>query len=129
MEYDESMRRVWAAMLLVLFSLSLIGPAISAPNPESNLPACCRRDGRHHCAQTVGQSGPSSGPVRVGARCASFRSLKTFSASGFVGIPPLVRTAYFTPARLPALRPQTRSLTAESFSRARQKRGPPTFIS
>jgi len=43
------MRRVWATLVLVLFSFSLIGPLVSA-NVQSGVPACCRRAGKHHCA-------------------------------------------------------------------------------
>ena len=42
------MRRVPAILLLAVFSLSLIGPALFA-DTDTNLPACCRRDGQHHC--------------------------------------------------------------------------------
>jgi hypothetical protein len=129
MAYDDAMRRVWAVMLVVLFSLSLIGPAISAANPESNLPACCRRDGKHHCAMMTMRSATSSGPVVAGARCAAFPSLSTVPVTNFVAVPPVVRTANFAPAQMPVFRPQTRCYTPESFSRTRQKRGPPTFPS
>src|SRR5450755_3964892 len=42
------MRRVPAILLVILFSFSLIGPALLV-DADSNLPACCRRDGQHHC--------------------------------------------------------------------------------
>jgi hypothetical protein len=43
-------RRLLALSLLLLFSFPLAAPlfALSA-NSEANLPACCRRDGTHHC--------------------------------------------------------------------------------
>ena len=123
------MRRLWAATLVVLFSLSLIGPALSASSPESNLPACCRRDGKHHCAMMAMQSAASSGPVLAGARCASFPSLNTYTASGFVAVPPIVRTATFAPPQIPLFRPLTRFFRPESFSCTRLKRGPPAFTS
>jgi hypothetical protein len=43
------LKRVSAILLLTLFSLTLISPALFG-DTESNLPACCRRDGKHHCA-------------------------------------------------------------------------------
>jgi len=43
------MRRAPATLLLAVFSFSLIGPALWE-NGSADLPACCRRDGQHHCA-------------------------------------------------------------------------------
>lgn len=52
------MRRVLASVLLLLFSLALASP-LFASDPESNLPACCRRNGKHHCNMRMGgDSGP-----------------------------------------------------------------------
>ncbi|HVV45274.1 MAG TPA: hypothetical protein VHC72_08700 [Bryobacteraceae bacterium] len=42
------MRRLLASLLLVVFSLSLISPALASA-AKSNLPACCLRNGKHHC--------------------------------------------------------------------------------
>jgi len=58
------MRRVAAILLLSLLSYSLIGPALFA-DPESNLPACCRRNGKHHCSMMDGDMAatPASGTV------------------------------------------------------------------
>src|SRR5260370_1820015 len=39
-------------LLLAAFSFPLIGPALIASDTESNLPSCCRRAGKHHCAMT-----------------------------------------------------------------------------
>ncbi len=43
------MRRALACLVLALFSFPLISPVLYASGrPE--LPACCRRTGKHHCA-------------------------------------------------------------------------------
>jgi len=47
--YDDDVRRTLAAALLTLFSFSLIVPLVFASDPESKLPACCRRAGKHRC--------------------------------------------------------------------------------
>src|SRR5271154_3680093 len=48
------MRRVSATLFVALLSLSSIGslitPALSAADTESS-PACCRRNGKHHCVE------------------------------------------------------------------------------
>ena len=49
-----SMRRFLAISLLLLFSLPSISPLFAlTANMNGNLPACCRRDGAHHCTMTV----------------------------------------------------------------------------
>jgi hypothetical protein len=47
------MRRAPAALLLLVFSLPLIAPLLVSAPDESQLPACCRRDGKHHCAMAM----------------------------------------------------------------------------
>jgi hypothetical protein len=42
-------RRILASLLVVLVGFSLIPAAAFASNAESKVPACCRRDGKHHC--------------------------------------------------------------------------------
>jgi hypothetical protein len=68
LRYDKALRRLWAIFLLALFSFSLIGPTVAADS-DSNLPACCRRFGKHHCSMS---GNPSSGPAARSARCAAF---------------------------------------------------------
>ena len=46
--YPAMMRRAPAHLLLLFFSWMLIAP-LFAQNPEANLPACCRKNGKHHC--------------------------------------------------------------------------------
>jgi hypothetical protein len=69
------MRRALASILLVLFSFTLIAPLLLADN-ASDLPACCRRDGKHHCAM-MGMSGaeeiPASAALKaVESKCPLF---------------------------------------------------------
>lgn len=63
------MRRVPAILLVLLFSYSLIGPALLVDD-HANLPACCRRDGKHHCGMAEGAmaNAPSTGPAVAAAR-------------------------------------------------------------
>lgn len=46
------MRNALAVLLMIVFSLPLIAPALASSPDESSLPACCRRNGRHHCAMS-----------------------------------------------------------------------------
>lgn len=71
------MRRVPAILLVLVFSFSLIAPALLADG-GSDLPACCRRDGKHHCGMPAGDmeqapaSGEAVGPLHV--KCPFFPS-------------------------------------------------------
>jgi hypothetical protein len=57
------MRRALTILLLAIFSFSLMAPALLAED-ESNLPACCRRHGKHECGMKMVTARPpvSSGP-------------------------------------------------------------------
>jgi|SRR5580658_2252206 hypothetical protein len=69
------MRRVPAILLVLLFGFSPIGPALFV-DAQSNLPACCRRDGKHHCGMTDPDmtETPSSGAAvdALRAKCPFF---------------------------------------------------------
>jgi hypothetical protein len=51
------MRRALASLLLALLSFPLIAPLLLA-NTASDLPSCCRRNGKHRCAMA-----DADGPV------------------------------------------------------------------
>ena len=56
------MRRVLALLLLATIGSPLILPALA--NAHSDLPACCRRDGKHHCAmQAMAGDAPVNAPA------------------------------------------------------------------
>jgi len=130
-EYYRSVRRVSAAALLAVFSLSLIGPALSTSDPASNLPPCCRRDGKHHCAMMASRSAPSSGPVLQSTRCPLFPTAKCIPVNRTVGLPSISHAGCAARVSRPTVRPrgQAQALLCDSFSRARQKRAPPAFTS
>jgi len=50
------MRRLLSFVLLLVFGLPVVAPALGPEaSAETNLPACCRRDGMHHCTKTPEQ--------------------------------------------------------------------------
>jgi hypothetical protein len=129
--YHRAMRRVPAMLLVFVFSFSLIAPALFS-DAESNLPACCRRDGKHHCgvmadvAQTP-QSGLAVDALR--ARCPLFPS-----GGAVVPNPEAALLAACQPAGI-AISGQIAALAQAdagyriSFNRSHQKRGPPSLLS
>lgn len=123
------MRRILASLLLVLFGFSLIAPATFASNADAKLPACCRRDGKHHCSMTASRAELPSGPAAQAAKCASFPSATALPASQVAAAPGVVRALFtgFVAHSVPGAR--TESLSRISYSQAGQKRGPPAFAS
>ena len=124
-----TMRRAPAVLLIGLFSLWLISPALIASSEESNLPACCRRDGRHHCAMDTVRS-DSSGPAMQGTRCSFFPVAQAVCTNPIVSL--LAGISLVTLDNLasqPACHSQIESLYRSSFNRSDQKRGPPTLNS
>jgi hypothetical protein len=116
------MRRLSAILLLGLFGFFLAAPALLA-DAGSDLPACCRRDGRHHCGRTA-PSGPS-----LQAVCGFFA--KAGAAPAFSRTPGVPTATAEVAARSGRASKLTESdgLCRLSYSRTHQKRGPPGQLS
>lgn len=126
------MRRAWAAILVVLFSYPLIAPAFASSPVDSQLPACCRRDGKHHCAMQMADM--EVGNIPSGLTTVSEKCPWAPFAHG-----PLMLPHSFTPSphrtiaglsHGPAL--VVRAAEAGyriSADRTRHKRGPPRLLS
>jgi len=119
------MRRISAILLMALFSFPLIGPMVFTQDADSKLPACCRRNGKHHCAQMAAQAESSSGPALQTARCGFFPNGQGVPINPGVSPTPTSQAVFAGLLSHPASRPQTDALCRISYSRAGQKRGPP----
>lgn len=115
-----------AISLLMLFGLPFVLPLFGASAVEATLPACCRRNGKHHCMmymawsqdrafRTIREKCPYSIAPPAVLVVRSFAP--STAASVFAGI-----------TRHPAAIPQVEAQLRVSFDRARQKRGPPSQI-
>ncbi|HTW48097.1 MAG TPA: hypothetical protein VMD92_09115 [Acidobacteriaceae bacterium] len=122
------MRRALAIFLLAGFSFPLIAPLFTSGPSEASLPACCRRNGKHHCmmyAMMMGEA-PSRNPT-VEEKC---------PYAPFAGRSLMLPHA-FTPRGVPAMAEQAVTSAAIvrdpeagyriSADRTRQKRGPPSL--
>jgi hypothetical protein len=50
-------RRILSLVLLFTFGFPLVAPALAlSQTADSNLPACCRRNGAHHCMMSTEQT-------------------------------------------------------------------------
>jgi hypothetical protein len=115
--------RICATLLVAVFSFTLINPSAFLSRAEQKLPACCRSNGKHHCAMN-GQDTSTAPAFRAGY-CASFGVDQTISpVPGIVTIEPSQAT-FVAVVSQPVARPQVEALGSVSFDRSRQKRGPP----
>jgi hypothetical protein len=127
----RSMRRAWAILLLVLFGFSLIGPAASAAF-ESQLPECCRRLGKHHCAVMGAATGedPLGASVRgTAGKCPYFALGSGVPAYRYILLLPATQTILISLVSCPAACLQTKTGYCVSFSSSHPKRGPPSLPS
>jgi hypothetical protein len=85
-------RTVVNSLLLLLFIATSILPYVSAGS-QSKLRACCRREGKHHCAMGMGAES-SSGPTlqATGQKC-TFYARFTIAALLLLPDPNLSRRA------------------------------------
>lgn len=125
------MRRAWAVGLVVLFSYLLIVPAFASGPDESQLPACCRRNGKHHCAMQETETALGNIPSRfvtVSEKC----PYAPLSRCTLMLPHSCALTAHSTvsnPGRGPAARVRAAEAGYRiSADRTRQKRGPPGVL-
>jgi hypothetical protein len=112
-----------AGLLLAVFSFSLIAPALLA-DEDSNLPACCRRLGEHHCVMAA-----SGGASFIQERCPHFPSGSASLAASGMAVARSSQAVFAAVLSHPAAHAQTEARYRISFSRAWQKRGPPALLS
>ncbi|HEX4578083.1 MAG TPA: hypothetical protein VH117_12080 [Edaphobacter sp.] len=125
------MRRILSTVLLLLFSLPLISPVLAlTASSDVNLPACCRRNGAHHCTMKVGPEESSSAGTSLSAipqHCPAYPAVVmqirhtdlSFHAASLI---------FAEMVSHPAIKLQTEARARVAFDRARQKRGPPTEL-
>ncbi len=116
-----------AIALLLVLACNTALPALLADS-ESSLPACCRRDGKHHCAmlETFEKQQESAGRSwrTVTRKCPMFpKSTVAFFTDQ--SAPPRAACFAGSITSHKAAKAQTEVLYRISHSRARQKRGPP----
>jgi hypothetical protein len=129
----KTLRRLLAIALLAVFGLPFVSPlfALSATSGTS-LPACCRRDGKHHCAMTGEEAATLSSDTQ--AFNAPPQQCPYYPASiaivhGDLFALPAAQAVYAGLIAHPAVVAQTESKLRISRARSRQKRGPPSSLS
>jgi hypothetical protein len=120
--------------MLVLFGAFYAAPLVQAASsdPETGLPACCRRNGKHHCAKmdqflkSVDTRAPQfrSAPQH----CPFYPHSKTATiVTSHIGLAPSV-AIFAAVVSHPSVHPQTHAFYRLSLDRSRQKRGPPAQL-
>ncbi|MEO6982326.1 MAG: hypothetical protein ABI072_04340 [Edaphobacter sp.] len=126
------MRRLLSISLLLLFLLPLVSPLFATTLTEANVPACCRRNGKHHC--TMGTALQPSSAHAPGLQPITLRETCPYTLLSQVPA-----TLAFTPDEIqssihvgivshPTCQAQPATLLTISFDRSRQKRGPPVTL-
>ena len=124
------MRRFLAIALCLFFSSSLISPLLAlTAGPGANLPACCRRNGAHHCTGNMPKQDSSAATqlTLIPERCPSFPQLVNSAPHTQLATP----AALLLSAELissPALHRPTEPRAPVALDRSRHTRGPPTLL-
>ncbi|MBV9765097.1 MAG: hypothetical protein JOZ48_09660 [Acidobacteriaceae bacterium] len=126
------MHRVLAILLLSAVQLPLIAPVFRA-DMEAQAPACCRLMGKHKCmmkrALRIRQGARSGASIAsLDDRCPFFPEPATTAPGAAAGvIPSRAPVAGILQTHATKLL-QTEARFRISFSRVRQKRGPPSIV-
>lgn len=128
-----ALRKLLAITLLVLFGLPLVQPLFAlTARSEANLPACCRRGGKHDCTENMAERSQSASrdpqfqaPTEKCPYCPA--SVAVVHDNTFV--PPIAQAVFAALIAHPGVVAQTESKLRISRNRSRQKRGPPASLS
>jgi hypothetical protein len=128
LRYNRPMRRLLAIFLLCALGLPMATPLFAAAlDQDTGLPACCRRNGAHHCTSMM--TGTSARPegTQVAApheRCPAYPAATTSvrkNDASLLAASPLL-------SDLPQRTAETTAVaiwTAAALSRSQHERGPP----
>jgi len=123
------MRRLLSIALVLFFGLGPLSALAGASDDDASLPACCRRNGAHHCAMTamLERMERSSGPAfSAPATCPSYPGAAVVLAAP-------VQALAAAAASMPAMTAQahkasvSRATLSSRPNRAHAGRGPPSL--
>lgn len=122
-------RAIALAILLALIAPSFLVFASSSSAPGDNLPACCRRDGKHHCAMMMAAEHASSDHrfASVPETC-PFRDAVINGCRTAVSLASPALSHFAELISYHAHHEQVFAAARVSEARSHQKRGPPTYL-
>jgi hypothetical protein len=126
----DSVRRIVAAGLLCLLGQGWMA-ALLVSAPQSNLPACCRRNGKHHCgmSQAAGPAAYDSSYAAAAPTCPLYPKTVP-KALGGVQLFPFHAQRFLE--RIAAQKSPASPAVIQylvSYTPAHPKRGPPHLLS
>jgi len=122
--YHGAVRRASAFSLLAALFYSLVAPTLFADS-ESVLPQCCRRAGEHRCAMKTDNAAPTGPEFRLVQNCPACPAAQAATTDSAAAVLKTSNAIFAGLVSHPAVQCQTEALGRISFSRSRQKRGPP----
>jgi hypothetical protein len=128
----KPLRRFLSILLLAVFGLPFVSPLLAmTAKSESNLPACCRRNGKHHCLTGMGERAQFAN--RDPQFQASLDKCPYFPAAvamihGDTFVPSPAQAIFAELIAHPAVVAQAESNLRISRSCSHQKRGPPATL-
>ena len=120
------LRRISAILLLLLFGLSLLSPLFGSDG-DTNLPACCRRGGKHHCSMDSG-SGTTGPAWRANGRCPSYPGFGAGTMQLVAGVTPSTSASFELAAHQASCNSFELRVLSSLCLRAHAKRGPPASV-
>jgi hypothetical protein len=125
-------RRLLALSLLLLFSFPLVSPLLAlSTNSDANLPACCRRNGVHHCemkAQRTSTSAQAATVSTISTKCPFYPRPATLVRHNDTRLHSGTRL-YGQLVYHATVKAHPSSSVRIALDSAWQKRGPPSFPS
>jgi hypothetical protein len=126
---EDSVPRATAILLLVVFWAGVALPLFSASS-DTSVPECCRRTGKHHCMMT--DTMPMTDGIGLRAvprKCPLCPTGSTVARHPyeFATLPGSRQIGAWLFSQ-PQAKAQTEARYRIAYSRARQKRGPPSIL-
>jgi hypothetical protein len=126
------LRSLLSILLLVAFGLPIAAPLlIGTADGEARLPACCRKNGKHHCMMSLSersqlaQDDPQfTAPME---KCPYYPAAIPVFHTKFYTVP-MANAVFASLVNHPSGVAQTESRYRISRDRSRLKRGPPTLF-
>ena len=126
------MRRLLAILIAILVGLPAVSPLFAlVTGDDPSRPACCRRDGKHHCmladmdmSGTAYRSRPGFSAPTLSERC-PYGAKSTPATQHPEWTLQTAQAVFAGVVAHPAVTPQTESKRRISADRSRHKRGPP----
>lgn len=128
-DYRGIGQRICAAILFTFFFVLLFAPlAATATVTDASLPACCRRDGKHHCIMTMSRLAAAQGShpeFKAPADKCPYSPLSPVRIHDLTSLSSLQDLVSVKVMTCSIGQAQTKTRRRILYDRSQQKRGPP----